>query len=358
MAGGAISFTISSEGVDNRLAKQFELKVGSVIRIGRSPVADFSIEHRGISQYHAELRLLPDGHGPPRLCVRDLSSNGTGLKRPGVEGATFLKKDCDEPTVDGAVLLIPMRIKENHAGRAWLTLSMHGAVDNGKDVETAPKEAAPAKRKKARRSPSGPKAATAEKSPARAASPVAAKAQSDSDREEDQEAARKRFVELLLKTREISGTTTYPQAEKLLSHDVAWTACDELTRKECFHIFVDHLGDTSTKKKDKKKPKDKDKDKDKVPKKKEKEKATEKEKERKRPASGSPEARRNANGKNKKTGGGPRAAHRRVVPVVAAVPRDGGAAAVLAVALADTFGRGRMRLFGPSRSSRHGGGAH
>ena len=60
---GVISFTISSEGAGGRVAKQFELKEGGVIRIGRSPVADFQIEHRGISQYHAEFRLLPGEAG-------------------------------------------------------------------------------------------------------------------------------------------------------------------------------------------------------------------------------------------------------------------------------------------------------
>merc|ERR1712061_978847 len=44
----------------------------------------------------------------------------------------------------------------------------------------------------------------------------------------------KKFVELLLQTREISGTTTYQQAEKMLSSDPAWGCCDPQTRKECF----------------------------------------------------------------------------------------------------------------------------
>merc|ERR1711907_931363 len=128
---------------------------GSVIRIGRSPVADFVIEHRGISQYHAELRLLPDSSGPSRLCVRDLSSNGTGLKRHGAEGATegatTLTKNSDEPVTDDAQLLLPMRLKENHGDRAKITVNLHGIMEgvkadgNGAKAETPSKKSKKAK---------------------------------------------------------------------------------------------------------------------------------------------------------------------------------------------------------------------
>lgn len=251
VAGGSISFTLSSEGLEKKLTKQFQLKTEEVIRIGRSPVVNYVIEHRGISQYHAEFRLLPDpGGNGNRLCIRDLSSNGTGLKKAGSETAQGLKKDTDEPVPDGSVLLVPMRLKENHSGRAWLTVAIHDEAQN-----------------------ESPKVCS----------------EGSASGEEDAEAGRKRFVQLLLKTRDITGTTTYEQAKKLLSHEQAWKACDDATRKECFHIFVDHLGDTSTKKKDKKKTKEKDKEK--AGKKKDKEKA--KEKDRKRPLSGSPDGRRN-----------------------------------------------------------------
>lgn len=136
--GGAITFTLSSTGVGAREAAKFTLKEGSVIRIGRSPVADFQIEHRGISQYHAELRLVAKGKGRARLCVRDLSSNGTGLKKPGTEGdsSETLKKDVDEPVEDGFQVLVPMRLKENHTGRSWISISIEddqkaGSEDSG-----------------------------------------------------------------------------------------------------------------------------------------------------------------------------------------------------------------------------------
>merc|ERR1712083_1164237 len=68
---------------------------------------------------------------------------------------------------------------------------------------------------------------------------------------------RMQFVELLLKTREISSGTNYEAAMKLLQGQPAWRAVDEQTRRECFEIFVDHLG--SNHKKEKKKDKGKNK---------------------------------------------------------------------------------------------------
>lgn len=286
---GSVSFSVSVEGLGEKpQVKEFELKGGNVIRIGRSPVADVHIDHRGISQYHAEIRLLPNGSGAPRLCVRDLSSNGTGLKRPGQDGdsSVCIKKDTDEPIVDGVQLLVPMRLKENHTGRAWLTVKLKGNADGSADEKEDGSEA--------RNSPTD-----CEKSPPAPAAKARSDSASGSDKEEDQETARKKFVELLLKTREISGTTTYQQADKLLSHESAWKACDDATRKECFHIFVDHLGDTSSKKKDKKKGKEKDKDKEKGGKKKDK-----KDKGKKRPASESPDASKRNGKKRGRSGSG------------------------------------------------------
>merc|ERR1711974_69217 len=50
------------------------------------------------------------------------------------------------------------------------------------------------------------------------------------------------FVELLLKTSEVSASTTYEDAKNLLVSSQDWHAVDEATRKECFGIFVEHLG--------------------------------------------------------------------------------------------------------------------
>eukprot|EP00927_Polykrikos_kofoidii_P049694 TRINITY_DN43717_c0_g1_i1.p1 TRINITY_DN43717_c0_g1~~TRINITY_DN43717_c0_g1_i1.p1 ORF type:complete len:314 (-),score=62.95 TRINITY_DN43717_c0_g1_i1:61-927(-) len=274
VADESVSFTLSTQGLEKNVTKTFELKVGDVVRVGRSPVANFMIEHRGISQYHADFRLLPDPSGRGlRLCVRDMSSNGTGLKKPDSDVAQVMKKDTDKAISNGCVLLVPMRLKEDHAGRAWLTVKINGQEESPKGGSEA----------------------------------------SGCSDEEKLSIGRKAFVQLLLKTRDIDAGTTYEQGRKLLHHESAWKACDEATRKECFHMFVDHLGEASTKKDKKKKGKDKEKEKgDKKSKDKakdnereksrgdkKKDKDNAKERERKRPLSESPEASRRDSRKKK-----------------------------------------------------------
>jgi len=63
----------------------------------------------------------------------------------------------------------------------------------------------------------------------------------DEDMEKNAKKNRKRFVELLQKTRDVTASTTYEQASKLLGSSSAWDAVDEHTRKQCFDIFVDQL---------------------------------------------------------------------------------------------------------------------
>mmetsp|Transcript_66980 Transcript_66980/g.160456 ORF Transcript_66980/g.160456 Transcript_66980/m.160456 type:complete len:583 (-) Transcript_66980:105-1853(-) len=63
----------------------------------------------------------------------------------------------------------------------------------------------------------------------------------DEDMEKNAKKNRGKFVELLQKTRDITATSTYKEAEKLLGSSAAWTAVDEQTRRQCFDIFVDQL---------------------------------------------------------------------------------------------------------------------
>merc|ERR1711948_114590 len=63
----------------------------------------------------------------------------------------------------------------------------------------------------------------------------------DEDIEKNAKKNRKKFVELLQKTREVTANTTYEQASKLLGTSSAWDSVDEHTRKQCFGIFVDQL---------------------------------------------------------------------------------------------------------------------
>jgi len=63
----------------------------------------------------------------------------------------------------------------------------------------------------------------------------------DEDVEKNAKKNRKKFVELLQKTREVTASTTYDMAVKILGSSPAWEAVDEQTRRQCFDIFVDQL---------------------------------------------------------------------------------------------------------------------
>jgi len=63
----------------------------------------------------------------------------------------------------------------------------------------------------------------------------------DEDAEKAAKKNRKRFVELLQKTRDVTDETDYPSAEKLLGATGAWSAVDDHTRRQCFQIFVGQL---------------------------------------------------------------------------------------------------------------------
>mmetsp|Transcript_77174 Transcript_77174/g.213954 ORF Transcript_77174/g.213954 Transcript_77174/m.213954 type:complete len:259 (+) Transcript_77174:1-777(+) len=167
--------------------------------------------------------LRPKGDSTARLCIRDLSMNGTGHKRPDGKPPVHLDKRVDTPLQDGSVILVPMLLKvtQDPNDRAWLKVDIEGTTMESADE------------------PAG---------------------KGNGQSEEDIEKARMRFVELLLQTREVSAGTTYEEAKKLLGSSADWHAVDESTRKECFDIFVEHLRThQSAKKKDKKKGKEKEK---------------------------------------------------------------------------------------------------
>jgi len=63
----------------------------------------------------------------------------------------------------------------------------------------------------------------------------------DEDAEKNAKKNRKKFVELLQKTREVTAKTTFEQATKLLSSSAAWDCVDDATKRQCFDIFVDQL---------------------------------------------------------------------------------------------------------------------
>lgn len=131
MAGngtGDVSFTVLvGDGKNN--PRRFALKQGSeTVKIGRGPKNDIVLNLPGISWTHLELRLPGPNSGPgQRLCVRDLSSNGTGLKDSPTSQAKRLTKDVDSQVVDGSVLLVPMKVnatKDNPAEALRMLLSI------------------------------------------------------------------------------------------------------------------------------------------------------------------------------------------------------------------------------------------
>lgn len=262
--------------------KAFTLKLGAdtPVRIGRSPACDIVVKSRAVSQYHVELRVAGPGEEEgSRLVVRDLSMNGTGLKRPENDRPSHLDKNADAPLPHGSVILVPMMLKvsQEQAERAWLKVEYKETADeaaaaasNGvvKDISAeAPKTSSREKAAPEKVAPA-PAEAPSPPSPPKAAAnggkdkDRSAEEPDEAQQDEDVEKTRMRFVELLLKTREVNASTTYAQAEKMLSSSPDWHAVDDATRKECFDIFVEHLGSHSQKK-DKKDKKNKDKEKSK-----------------------------------------------------------------------------------------------
>lgn len=250
MAGeGVVCFSISKESTNGAAPKCFALRQGEdkAIRIGRAPGNDILVEHRGVSQYHAEVRLSSDGE----LCVRDLSMNGTGLKRPDSETPSTCQKNSDENLPNDASILVPMLLKAG-GERSWLRVRILEG-DEATKAQAEAKARGPPTKARTSVKPAAPKAAAVEGSDG---------SEEEGEKEEDTEKARVRFVELLLKTREVNATTSYEDARRLLSSEAAWDAVDESTRKECFEIFVEHLGAHANQKKDKKKDKGKKKKKE------------------------------------------------------------------------------------------------
>mmetsp|Transcript_57671 Transcript_57671/g.134338 ORF Transcript_57671/g.134338 Transcript_57671/m.134338 type:complete len:1012 (-) Transcript_57671:75-3110(-) len=104
-----VAFTVVLEG---SAAREFDLRRGEgrVLKIGRYPKNDVVLDHPGISNQHVVLKLI--GSRESELGICDLSSNGTGLKLPGDETVQRLPKGVDTPLLDGALVIMPMHVKD------------------------------------------------------------------------------------------------------------------------------------------------------------------------------------------------------------------------------------------------------
>lgn len=101
-----VVITVVIDG-DDASAREMKLRVGEVVNIGRFVHNQIVLEHRGISNKHCAMKLAADGS----LTIKDMSSNGTGLRPPGANGAALLTKGHETPVPDGSLVLLPMSLK-------------------------------------------------------------------------------------------------------------------------------------------------------------------------------------------------------------------------------------------------------
>lgn len=239
------------KGGEKSVAKAFTLRLDDAkpIRIGRGSANDVVVASKAVSLFHAELRVLKLGkESEPRVCIRDLSMNGSGLRLPKVKhephgGTLHLSKGKDEPLEHGSTILVPMMLKvtQSSSDRAWLKIEFkksaeeaRQAVKKDPDVDVVAKKAG--NKEHAKKPASKPRRSTLRHQD-----------------EEKLEELRTNFVELLLQTRQIDHDTPYEDAAKMMKDSEDWNALDESTRKECYEIFVGHLASTVPKPRKKKK---------------------------------------------------------------------------------------------------------
>lgn len=83
------------------------------LKVGRNKKSSIVVTQTGISWVHLEIRPSQKGdeHAEPLLCVRDVSSNGVGLRRSRKGELQRLEKDVDTELPPGASLEMPFRVK-------------------------------------------------------------------------------------------------------------------------------------------------------------------------------------------------------------------------------------------------------
>eukprot|EP00927_Polykrikos_kofoidii_P004039 TRINITY_DN11605_c0_g3_i1.p1 TRINITY_DN11605_c0_g3~~TRINITY_DN11605_c0_g3_i1.p1 ORF type:complete len:488 (-),score=66.85 TRINITY_DN11605_c0_g3_i1:155-1618(-) len=152
---GAVTFMVVDDGDPSRSPWHFILRPGSgkAVKIGRADCCDVSLQNRGVSALHAEIRLLESQGGASnsgtRLLVRDLSTNGTGLQTSDGTVAKAVEKGVEEPVPHGSVIIVPFRLKASgpkDEPRAWLRVHYSSVLRNGIVGSTlpAPKRSLPA----------------------------------------------------------------------------------------------------------------------------------------------------------------------------------------------------------------------
>lgn len=106
------------------------------LRIGRDPASEVPVNLPGVSWAHAELRLCKGSSAEPSLCLRDLSSNGTGLK-DGSGGIARVKRGVDVEVPLNSLVVLPLKIKAATSANA-LESRMCFAVELGEAEAPTP----------------------------------------------------------------------------------------------------------------------------------------------------------------------------------------------------------------------------
>lgn len=219
----------------NAIARAFSLRLGDSkpVRIGRGSANDVVVESKAVSLFHAELRVLQlETETLPRVCIRDLSMNGSGLKLPRVKdvphsGTMHLPKGKDVPLDNGATILIPMMLKmtQSSSDRSWLKIEFKKTAEEA-ELTVRKDSASKEERTKAESGKGKKRSRTSNLM---------------NQNEEELQELRTNFVELLLQTRQIEHDTPYEEAAKMMRNNEDWNALEETSRRECYEIFVGHL---------------------------------------------------------------------------------------------------------------------
>ncbi|CAE7500671.1 unnamed protein product, partial [Symbiodinium necroappetens] len=100
-------FTVtSSEDPESPL--HFQLgKADDPLKVGRNKKSGIVVNQPGVSWVHLEIKLSPGADG---LCLRDVSTNGVGLRRRGA-ALQKVEKEVDTDLPSGTVVVLPFRVR-------------------------------------------------------------------------------------------------------------------------------------------------------------------------------------------------------------------------------------------------------
>jgi len=115
-------------------ALHFVLEEGDKVRMGRSPSCDICFESsrmvRKISWFHCEITALRDTKQGLRLCIKDLSSNGTGVSLHGGSVQRLPSAEARDLN-DGARIVLP--VKASAPSQEALLLRICNSTDSMQD---------------------------------------------------------------------------------------------------------------------------------------------------------------------------------------------------------------------------------